>query len=397
MNFTYQVRDPLGNVHDDESDATSEDQAHQLLRADGFQVLELEESAGGSGLFAKRVKKGELIYATSQLGIMVETGINISTALAGLAEQEENPTLRAVLSELRQRVEAGDDLSKAMADHPKVFDATFIALIRASEQTGSMGAMLEQIAGYLRAEMETRGKIKSSMAYPAVMMVLAVVITLFLLTCILPKFTPLFSRKGMDLPLPTVVLMAMSKSILSYWYFWIAGAIAAFTSLFFAWRTTTGQVVVDWIKINVPVIGPLVRKVIISRSIRTLGSMLSAGVSMLDAIELTSAVCGNHFYSIAWNHVLDEITQGKRIAESLRGNAMFPTTLVQMIDSGEETGKLDYVLQKVSAYYDKEVDQSLKTVTSIIEPVMITVMGGVVGGIGFAIMLPIFQLSQGAH
>ena len=393
MEYTYKVRDQLGNIHDGEVEAENEEEATQLLRADGFQVVELHEASGGADLFKKRIKRTEIVYMTSQLAIMIDTGITIASALDALAEHETNSSLKEVLSALKNRVENGDDFSKALAEHPKVFDETYIALTRAAEQTGGLGEMLDRIALYLRNELDTRGKVKAAMAYPAVMVVLSLGITSFLLTFILPKFMPMFKKKEIDLPLPTIVLTGVSESLTTYWYAWIAGLIAAIGGFLYARKTQIGRQVIDFMKINLPVVGAMNRKVIISRSVRTLGTMIQSGVSMLDSIELTAAVSGNYYYEQLWRGVLDEITQGNRIADSIRGNPLFPPTLVQMISSGEETGKLDYVLNKVSMYYDREVDSAVKAATSIIEPIMITVMGSVVGGIGFAIMLPIFKLS----
>ena len=396
MTYQYRVRDPLGNVHDGTILAPNKEDAQQQLRRDGFQVLELEEEDGDSGIsiLGPRISKTDIIYATSQLAIMVDTGITLSAALDGIVQQEQNLALKKVLAELKEAVEGGEDLSTALARHPKHFDRTYVSLVKASEATGSLGSMLDTIAGYLRKEVETRGKVRAAMAYPSVMMFLAIGVTIFLLTYILPKFTPLFRSKGVDLPTPTKVMMAVSDVMLGYWYFWVAGLIAAVIGYTFAKRTEPGRQFFDLVKINLPVLGPMFRKVTISRSIRTLGTMLGSGVSMLDSIKLCGEVSGNYHYERVWEDVRDQLTSGKRICEILADNPLFPRVLVQMIAAGEETGKLDYVLNRVSTYYDQEVDTALKTATSLIEPIMIAVMGFIVGGIGLALLLPIFSLSQ---
>jgi type IV pilus assembly protein PilC len=295
---------------------------------------------------------------------------------------------------LKDSVEAGQDFSIALARYPKYFDNTYVSLVKASEATGSLGSMLDRIAAYMRKEMETRGKVRAAMAYPTVMMVLASGVTLFLLTYILPKFTPLFKSKGTHLPKPTLIMMALSDAMLHYWYLWLAGAVAAVVGFLYGRRTKTGRMILDWIKINAPIVGPMFRKVTISRSIRTLGTMLASGVPVMEAIRLAGAVSSNYYYEQLWAKVLDEVTGGKRICEVLHGSLLFPRVLVQMIAAGEDTGKLDTVLEKVSTYYDGEVETSLKATTSIIEPIMISVMGVVVGTIGLALMLPIFSLSK---
>lgn len=395
MLYAYKVRDPLGNVLEGEVDAESRDNASLKLEREGYQVLTLAEMGGELNLFPRSIKKNEIIYTASQLAIMVDTGINLATALDAIAQQEENPTLKKVLIDLKERVESGDDFSSALSKHPRHFDKTFVSMVKAAEETGTLGEMLDRIAGYMRGELETRGKVRAAMAYPAVMLGVAISVTIFLLTFVMPKFTPLFERKGTKLPKPTQLMMTTSHLLIDYWWAWllgIAGLVAAYILLK---RTPSGRQWLDHVKINLPILGPMFRKVTLSRSIRTLGTMIQAGVSMLDAIQLTAEVAGNYLYERAWLHVLDQITQGNQIHEALRGNSLFPSTLIQMIGSGEETGKLDYVLNKVSVYYDKEVEMSLKATTSLIEPLMIVVMGVIVGTIGLSLLLPIFSLSRG--
>jgi type IV pilus assembly protein PilC len=395
--FQYTVRDPLGKMHEGAVEALNRESASQSLRRDGFQVLKLEEGSGGVNLLPRRVKRGEIVYVASQLGIMVETGITLSVALEGIAEQEENPTLRAVLLDIKGQVESGEDFSAALARHPRHFDRTFVALVKASEHTGTLGEMLGQIADYLRGELETRSRVRAALTYPTVMALLAVAVTIFLLTFVLPKFEPLFNRKGMQLPAPTIVMMGASAALIDYWYAWLIGAAALVIGYLVGRRTEPGRRVLDWLKIHLPIVGTMFRKVTLSRGIRTLGTMVQCGVPMLDAIRLTSDVSGNYYYAQSWLRVLEGITNGNRIVDALKDDKLFPATLVQMIASGEETGRLDTVLKKVSGHYDQEVQTSLKTVTSLIEPLMITVMGVVVGGIGLGLMLPIFQLSRGGY
>ena len=298
------------------------------------------------------------------------------------------------MKDLKETVEGGQDFSTALARHPQYFDKTYLSLVKASEATGTLGSMLDRIAGYLRKEAETRSKVRAAMAYPAVMMVVATGVTIFLLTYIMPKFTPLFKSRGTKLPMPTLIMMTLSDALLHYWYLWLLGAVATVIGFLYGRRTQAGRQVLDWVKINAPIVGPMFRKVTISRSIRTLGTMLGSGVPIIEAIRLAGDVSSNYYYEQLWHKVLDEVTGGKRICEVLHGEPLFPKILVQMIAAGEDTGKLDVVLEKVSGYYDGEVETSLKATTSLIEPIMISVMGVVVGTIGLALMLPIFSLSK---
>ncbi|MBN2217975.1 MAG: type II secretion system F family protein [Pirellulales bacterium] len=393
MTYDYRVRDPMGQTLEGTLEAASLEDASQQLRRDGFEVLNVAVHAE-EPLWTRRVTKSEIIYTTSQLSIMVDTGITLSTALAGIIAQEENPTLRKILMDLQESVEAGGDFSSALAKHPKQFNQTYVSLVRAAEATGSLGEMLERIAGYLRKEVETRGRVRAAMAYPTVMMVAAVGVTIFLLTYIMPKFIPLFESRGASLPGPTKILMGVSTALLGYWYLWVLLLVVLVVAWIVGRRTEQGRAAWDWAKIHCPLLGKTYRKVVISRSIRTLATMISAGVPVVESIELSGEVAGNIHYKKMWDHVLDQVTAGQRIHDALAGNPLMPHVLVQMIASGEETGKLDYVLERVSNYYDQEVEASLKTTTSLIEPIMIAVMGVVVGGIGMALMLPIFSLSR---
>ncbi|MCU0879544.1 MAG: type II secretion system F family protein [Pirellulaceae bacterium] len=397
QSYTYSARDPLGKLIAGTLEVDSRDEALLRLKREGLQVVEIDEEGESFELLPRRIKQAEIIYVASQLAVMVDTGINLSVALGSIAEQEANPALKEVLLDLRNRVEGGEDFSSALARHPRQFDKTFVAMMKAAEQTGRLGEMLDGVAGYLRGQLETRQKVRASLAYPSIMAVLAVAVTIFLLTYILPKFEPLFSRKGVKLPKPTVIMMTASDLLIDYWPLWIVAAIAGTIAFFVGKRTEAGRQALDWVMINLPIVGPMVRKVTISRSIRTLGTMVASGVSMLDAIRLTAEVSGNYYYEKIWLRVLDEITQGNRIVDALRNEPLLPPTLVQMIGAGEETGKLDTVLAKVSSYYDREVETSLKATTSLIEPLMICAMGFVVGGIALGLLMPIFQLSRPGH
>jgi type IV pilus assembly protein PilC len=394
MNFEYTARDPLGHTHEGSIDAATRDEAIESLKRDGLLVVNIAEGDDGLNLFPRRLSRSDIIYTTTQLAIMVDTGINLATALQGLLEQEDNPTLHKLLSALKKDVEAGESFSSSLARHPRYFDKTFVALIKASEQTGTLGEMLEHIADYMRKDLESRSKVRSALAYPCVMLVLATNVTIFLLTFVMPKFTPLFARKGIKLPSTTVFLMHLSATLTECWYAWLVGVALLVVGFLFARRTEVGRMVLDWLRLNVPILGPMFRKVYISRSIRSLGAMVQSGVSVLEALKLSAEVSGNYFYEKAWKDALEEVTNGSRISEALAGNQLFPKTLIQMIGSGEDTGRLDYVLKKVSGYYDGEVETALKTATSMLEPMMITIMGVVVGGIGMSVMLPIFTLSR---
>jgi type IV pilus assembly protein PilC len=393
--FAYQARDVLGDTIEGTLEVSSREEALARLKREGLAVLDLEQEGAGLELMPHRVRQADIIFTTSQLAVMVDTGITLSSALGSIADQETNPPLKRLLLDLKAAVESGDDFSAALSRHPQYFDRTFISLIKASEQTGTLGTMLETVAIYLRAQLETRQKIRAAMAYPSVMAVLAIGVTVFLLTYILPKFEPLFSRKGIKLPKVTVMMMSASDVLIDFWQFWLAAAIALVLTYVFGRNSEPGRKSVDWLKIHLPIIGTMCRKVTLSRSVRTLGTMVASGVAVLEAIRLTAEVASNWYYEQAWLRVLDRVTEGQRISQAMDDERnLFPPTLIQMIGAGEETGKLDVVLSKVSSFYDREVETSLKATTSMIEPLMICAMGVIVGTIALGLLMPIFQLSR---
>ncbi len=395
MSISYQTSDIAPDGKPGLGRNASYGDAQSILLGNSTNTTKLVgDASSGLQYFAPRVKKIEIADVTSQLGLMVETGINLSIALQGISEQTKNPTLRKTLESLKASVDSGEDFSAALARFPRHFDETYVSLVRASESTGTLGEMLDRIANYMRKEAETWSKVRSALAYPAIMLVMAVGVTIFLIAFIFPKFAPLFERKGVKLPKPTLILMTVSDAFTEYWYLWLIALALLIGALVAGKMTESGRLIWDWLKINVPIIGTVQRKVIVSRSLRTLGTMLAGGVPLLDALQLCSRVAANTYYQQLWADVSQAVTEGRRITDALLDTPLIPPTIVQMIASGEEAGKLDRVLERISIFYDREVENALKTATSIIEPLMIAVMGVVVGSIAMALLLPIFTLSQ---
>jgi type IV pilus assembly protein PilC len=397
MAYAYRARDSFGKVIEGTIAAVDAAEATQQLRRDGLAVLDIADDDNDPPLLGGRISRRDIANVTTQLAVMVDTGITLSSALQGLMSQEQNPKLKHLMQNLQTAVEGGSDFSSALQNHPQYFDPTYIALVRASEASGTLGEMLDRIAEYLRTRIESRAKVRAAMTYPAVIATLAIGVTVFLLTYIMPKFEPLFSSKKADLPQMTVVMMAASRLLVNYWYAWLLGLIAAIVGFVIWKRTDSGKRTWDGALLYVPLLGPLSRKIILSRSISTLGTMIAAGVSTLDALRLCGESAGNHVYGELWENVRERVMGGDQICEALSNNPLVPGTLVQMIASGEQSGRLDEVLQRVSTFYDREVETSLKTATSLIEPIMIGIMGAVVGTIGLSLLLPIFSLSRPSH
>lgn len=343
-----------------------------------------------------RVRKRDLLATLQQIAILAEAGVNLATALQATIEEEKNVTLRGILKQIKASIEGGQDFSAALSQYPRVFNNTVIALAKAGEKTGALGGMLRRAAGYLQAEYETASKIRAAMIYPCVMLLMAIGVTVFLLTFVLPRFVPVFESRHVPLPKITVITLAAANFLQNYWLIFL-GSIAAFLlTLGIMRRSQTGREQLDRIKLSLPILGPIYRRIAISRCVRTLSTVLYAGVPILDALELAAAIAQNAVVERAWLLVRDGLVEGRRMYDCMKTEDLFPRTLVQMVAAGEETGKLDQVLDKVAEFYERELEVAIKTATSLIEPLMIIVMGFIVGTIGLSLLLPIFSLSRPA-
>lgn len=398
MQFNYLARDSGGKVVTGVVVAESQAAASQKLRHDGLFVVSLEPAKVRTNpkpsLFGGRVSRSELVYATSQLAVMIDAGIPLSEAIGGLAAQTDRVGFKAIMEKVREDIEGGDPLSVALSRFPRTFDAVYVNLVKAGEASGMLGSLLERLALQMRNDLEARSKVRGALMYPGAMFLMCLGACIFLLTCVLPKISPMFVARGIELPTPTVVMMAISYALTVYWWACLLGLAALIGGFWYARRQWWGILAWDWCILGMPVLGTLVRKSILARTTRTFSTMLNAGVPVLDAIELCAAVSENSFYEKAWRSLIAEVTSGRELHEVLQSNPLFPKTLVQMIGSGEKTGKLGMVLGRVSDYYESEVSIATKAATSLIEPFMVAGMGVVIGGLALAMLLPIFKLSS---
>jgi type IV pilus assembly protein PilC len=378
--------------------------AAQALRGRGMQVLQLRPAVAdvAGGDWAARLRglnattgpsQKDILNFTSQLAVMIRAGISIRAALEGIAEQTENVKFKDMLQRIKQDVESGKQFSEALARHPKQFGPLYVNMVRASEMSGSFSRMLDRIAAYLAQQIETRSMVVGAMIYPAVIGTLTVGVTIFLLTFVLPRFASVFDGKESAMPWPTKFLMGVSGFMVDWWWAVCIGLLAMAAGFIFFIHTQVGRWWFDKMKLSVPILKRMFRALYISRSLQTMGELVNAGVPMLDTLAITGDVSGNLHFKRTWRAVYHSVKQGKKIVQPLYKSSLLPKAVVQMIAAGEESGKLGEVLDEVSTFYSKQLRQTVKTVTSMIEPIMIIVMGGVVGFIAMAIILPIFKLS----
>lgn len=398
--YRYQMKRPNGEVVVGTLKAENQMLATQQVRNLGGTLLDLarlgDDAGGGTRKLSpfNRVGSKDILAFTSQLAIMSKAGLGLTTALESIGEQIVNPRMQSVVRTLKRDIEAGRQFSEALQRFPKIFTVLYVNMVRASELSGTFGHMLGRIGEYLTQQMETRRQVTGAMIYPFIIVVMAITTTIFMLTFVLPQFMVLFAGKEDILPMPTKILMGMSASLRGYWYLYLAGGILFGSGSVYFVRTDFGHAWWDMAKLKIPILRKLCHALYLSRGLRTMGELVNAGVPMLDTIAITAEVSGNIHYARVWSRVHAAVRKGQRIAPMLSKSPFIPTSVSQMISAGEETGSLADILRDISEFYDLQLKATIKSVTSAIEPLMIVLMGGVVGFIAASILLPIFKMSQ---
>lgn len=395
--FSYTVRDKAGKVVKGTLDGENREAVSLKLRQMGYIILSLNESRmaaltrieiGGSS-----IKLKDITVFSRQFATMINAGLSLTKCLAILGQQTENKALREVIVQIGRDVEAGQSLSESMSKHPKVFPPLFVNMVRAGETGGVLDEVLNRIADHYEREATLRGKIKSAMTYPLTMGALVLIVLVVMMVFVVPVFQSMFSQFGADLPAPTQFLVNVSNTLRSVWGVVIVAAVVGAWFLFKWWTNTPpGRLTWDTFKLRMPMFGPLIRKMSLARFTRTFGTLVAAGVPILSALEIVAATSGNVVISNAVLNARGAIKEGETIAKPLGESSVFPSMLVQMIAVGEETGALDQMLNKVADFYDEEVSAGVDSLTSIIEPVMMAVMGVLVGAIIIALYMPMFAI-----
>jgi len=374
----------------------NKDEAMAHLRKRRVIVQNLREKPKGMGLRLPAIKKGvairDMVIFARQFATMVNAGLPLVQCLDILSKQSESAHFRQVITEVMRDVEAGSTLAEALGKKPAVFDSLFTNMIDAGEAGGILDDILARLAGYLEKAEALRRKVISALTYPAVVMLVAVGATTFMLLFIIPTFAKIFADFGGELPLPTRIVLGMSDILKGYWWAMIGAAVGGIIAFKQYYKTPIGRLKTDAAVLKIPAIGEILRRAAIARFTRTLGTMISSGVPILTALDITARTAGNKVIENAILATKGSIGEGETIAAPLRESKVFPPMVVQMISVGEETGALDKMLDKIASFYDEEVNVAVDTLTSIIEPVMIVVMGGLVGGMVVAMYLPMFKL-----
>ena len=394
--YVFKAMDLTGAKATGEVEAESKQIVSEQLKSRGLIVLDIADKHASRQLeipFLNRIKAQDLTIMTRQLATMVNSGMTILRALYVLEAQTENQLLADTISGVRKDVEAGLPLSDALERHPKVFNQLFVAMTRAGETGGVLDAALMRVADQLESADSLRRQVKAAMAYPLVVMGFAFTVLIALVVFLVPVFIGVFKQFGGDLPAITKFTVALSNAITGYWWAIIAGGIGVMYA-FKKWKATpAGQKIWDTFKLRIPMkIGDIVQKISLARWSRTLSALVSAGVPLLQALEITGKTAGNWCIEKAMADVIDNVRQGGTISDPLKAASVFPGMVSHMIGVGEETGALDTMLSKIADFYEDQVNSAVKQLASILEPVMIVLVGGMVGFIVISMYMPLFKV-----
>ncbi len=344
--------------------------------------------------FKPKVTGKDLVIFTRQLSTMIDAGLPLIQSLEILSKQQDNPTFKTVLTTIKRDVETGSTIADAMRKHPKVFDNLFSNMIEAGETGGILDTILGRLAVFKEKSMALTKKIKGAMTYPTICLAISLLILGVILVFVIPVFDEMFTSMGAALPLPTQIVVNLSKIVKSNFLFIIMGIFAVVFIFKKIYHTEKGRYRIDAFLLKAPVVGPLVKKVAVAKFTRTLSTMLQSGVPILDALQVVAKTSGNKVIEAAVFRVASGISEGRPIAEPLEESGVFPNMVVQMINVGESVGALDTMLGKIADFYDEEVDQAVTNLTSMIEPFMMVFLGGMIGGIVVAMYLPIFSMAS---
>lgn len=396
--YNYTAVDGEGKSVKGVVDAESAKAAGEKLRKAGVYLSSIREASGGRrsrlGLPFTGVSAAELAVTTRQFSTLISSGLTLESSLAALAEQSEDQKLREVLSRVRDRLAEGSSLHAALGEHPAVFSGLYANMVRAGEASGTLDVVLGRLADFLEKQTELASKVRGAMIYPAIMFLVGAGVLAFMMTFVIPKVSDIFETSGKALPLVTVILVGASDFLRQNFAFLLLLAAAALFAAGRYARTPRGKRLADRMLLRIPVLGKVFSKVTIARFTRTLSTLLSGGIPLLDSIEVSGAVLGNSFYSDRLGEVRAKVAEGAAFGSCLAETGIFPPLMVRMVSIGEEAGEMETMLSKVADMYDSQVDSTLSALTSLLEPVMILVMGAVMGFMVFAILLPVLNLTS---
>ena len=390
--FTYTARAVNGDLKSATIEAPSRDDVIKQLRQLRLNVVKIDEGTANRRKRGGSIRMRDIVIFTRQFSTMINAGLPLVQALDILAQQSENPALKDVTRQVVFDVESGNTLADAMRKHPKAFSELYVNMVAAGEAGGILDTILMRLAVFMEKNDALVRKVKGAMIYPAVIISVAAIAITVLLVFVIPTFQTMFESANIALPLPTRIVIGLSHALKTYWYMVLGAIIATFVSVKKYYQTTNGKLTIDRSLLRLPVLGDVLRKSAVSRFTRTLGTLISSGVSILDGLEITAKTSGNRVIQDAIMESRASIAGGETIAAPLKKSQVFPPMVISMIAVGEQTGGLDEMLSKIADFYDEEVDAAVSGLLALMEPLMIVFLGVVVGGMVVAMYLPIFDM-----
>lgn len=392
LSFAWEGKDKTGKAVTGEVRAASETQARSALRRQGIMVSKIKKLGKGSG---GNVTAKDITLFTRQLATMMKSGVPLLSAFDIVAKGAGNPAVSKLLYDIKTDVETGSSLNQAFKKYPLYFDTLYCNLVEAGEQAGILDSLLDRLAIYMEKTQAIISKIKSALFYPVAVLVVAFIVTAVIMIFVVPQFKEVFKGFGADLPGPTLVVIAMSEFFVEYWYLIFGGAGGGIYFFLYTWkRSLPMQIAMDKLSLRLPIFGAVIRKATIARWTRTLSTMFAAGVPLVEALDSVGGASGNYIYREATKQIKAEISTGSSLTVAMQNVNIFPSMVIQMIAIGEESGQLDNMSGKVADFFEAEVDDAVDALSSLMEPIIMVVLGTVIGGIIVAMYLPIFKMGQ---
>ena len=396
--FVWEAQTRKGEIKKGEVEAANDAALRGILRRQGFKSIKIKTKPKDLSEYLPFLKPGvkekDVVIFARIFATMINAGLPLIQCLDLLAQQEQNKTFAQIIRSIKEDIEGGATLFDSLKKYPKVFDDLFVNLVAAGESGGILDVILQRLSSYMEKAMKLKSKVKGAMTYPASVLVISVGVVALLLLKVIPVFQKMFEGMGGELPAPTQFLVNLSAAAQSYWYYAVGGLVAAYIAFNRFRSTEKGTLIIDQLILKSPVFGPLLKKVAVSKFTRTMATMMSSGVPILEGLAIVSKTSGNKIIENALMKVRKGISEGKTIAEPLLETGIFPPMVVQMIAVGEATGALDTMLAKIADFYDDEVDAAVDAMTALLEPIMMVFLGGVVGGMIIAMYLPIFKMAS---
>ena len=375
-----------------ESRAASETVVTTNLRRQGVRIVKIKRQSYRGG---RAVGEKDITFFTRQLATMLKAGVPLLQSFEIIARGHSNPRFSRLMMDIKNKIETGSSMSQAFREHPRHFDALYCNLVAAGETSGMLDAILDRIATYMEKILAIKSKIKSALFYPISVVTVAVVVVWVIMVWVIPSFKKVFSSFGADLPAPTLVVMAISEFVVRWWWLgFLAFGAALFGLLFMLKRSATFRLGFDRLILRVPIIGPILRKATIARWTRTLQTMFAAGVPLVESLDAVAGAAGNALYAAGTKRIQTEVSTGTSLTNAMGNTDLFPTMVLQMTQIGEESGSLDNMLGKIAEYFEREVDDAVAALSSLLEPIIIVFLGIVIGGLVVAMYLPIFKLGS---